>query len=89
MDRVTGPRRARCSGIRSFRQLLDRNSHSLQVPTDHDEPLPLFQRFASVSDAAREQIFLAVEMGVERRPTDVGSVDDVLYRQRFTPLLLN
>jgi hypothetical protein len=28
-------------------------------------------------------------MGVERRPTDVGSVDDLLHRQRFKPFLLN
>jgi hypothetical protein len=28
-------------------------------------------------------------MGVERRPADVGAVDDVLHRQRFESLLLN
>src|SRR5947207_4613328 len=51
--------------------------------------LTLLQHRAQSLDSAREQIVLAVEVGVERRATNVSAIDDLLYGHGFESFFLH
>src|SRR6266702_3025341 len=51
--------------------------------------LALPQRIPEGIKTAKKQVFLVVEMRVERRATYISAIDDVLHRKPFETLLLD
>ena len=51
--------------------------------------LAFLQRGAQGIETAKEQIFLVVEVGVERRAADIRVINDVLNRKFFKTFLLD